>query len=78
MKTLSVKLPTPLASWLSKRATALGRTQSDLMREALEQQREGNEAGAKSCAELMADLGGFFEGPRDLSTNLRYMKDFGK
>lgn len=78
MKTLSVKLPKPLANWLSERSTHLGRTQSDLVREALEQQKNGSKTGVKSCAELMAELEGFFEGPPDLSTNPKYMKDFGK
>ncbi len=77
MKTLSVKLPTPLAGWLSKRSQELGRTQSDLVRQALEEQMMGNKR-AKSCAELMANLGGAFEGPPDLSTSPKYMKDFGK
>ena len=77
MKTLSVKLPMPLASWLSKRSKELGRTQSDLVRQALEDQKKGN-TRAKSCAELMSDLGGSFEGPPDLSTNPKYMRDFGK
>lgn len=77
MKTLSVKLPKPLASWLSKCSAELGRTQSDLVREALEQKKEGK-SGTKSCAELMAELEGFFEGPPDLSINPKYMDDFGK
>ena len=77
MKTLSVKLPTPLASWLSKRSQELGRTQSDLVRQALEDEKRG-ETRAKSCAELLADLDGSFKGPPDLSTNPKYMKNFGK
>lgn len=77
MKTLSVKLPPPLARWLLKRSRELGRTQSDLVRQALEEQRQGK-AQAKSCADLMADFEGFFEGPPDLSTNPKYLEDFGK
>ena len=79
MKTLSLKLPAPLANWLAKRANELGRSRSDLVRQALEEQRQGrNSRGEKSCAELMAEFGGFFRGPRDLSTNPKYMRDFGK
>ena len=79
MKTISLKLPAPLANWLAKRANELGRSRSDLVRQALEEQREGrNSKGEKSCAELMAEFGGFFRGPRDLSTNPKYMRDFGK
>ena|SRR5256885_1837587 len=76
MKTLSVKLPTQLAGWLARRSKELGRTQSDLVREALEQQRTGS--GKPSCHDLMQDLCGSFDGPRDLSTNPKYMKDFGR
>ncbi len=79
MKTLSVKLPAPLAGWLSRRAKELGRTQSDLVRQALEQQQQENFPGEnRSCGELMDDLGGRFEGPPDLSVNPRYMESFGK
>ena len=79
MKTISLKLPAPLANWLAKRANELGRSRSDLVRQALEEQREGkNGRGEKSCAALLAEFGGFFRGPRNLSTNPKYMRDFGK
>jgi Arc/MetJ-type ribon-helix-helix transcriptional regulator len=79
MKTISLKLPAPLANWLAKRAHELGRSRSDLVRQALEEQRQGkNSKSEKSCAELMAEFSGFFQGPRDLSTNPKYMRDFGK
>ncbi len=79
MKTISLKLPVPLANWLARRANELGRSRSDLVRQALEEQRQGkNSRAEKSCAELMAEFDGFFRGPRDLSTNLKYMRDFGK
>ena len=79
MKTISLKLPAPLANWLANRANELGRSRSDLVRQALEEQREGkNSRGEKSCAALLAEFGGFFRGPRDLSTNPNYMRDFGK
>jgi len=76
MKTLSVKLPKPVAGWLSQQSKKLGRTQSDLVREALEQQRTGS--GEPSCHDLMQDLCGAFDGPTDLSSNPKYMKDFGR
>ncbi|MCB1124866.1 MAG: CopG family transcriptional regulator [Verrucomicrobiae bacterium] len=76
MKTVSVKLPETLASWLSQRSKALGRTQSDLVREALEQQRTG--AGEPSCHDLMEDFCGSFAGPVDLSTNPRHLEGFGQ
>lgn len=79
MKKISLKLPVPLANCLAKRAHELGRSRSDLVRQALEEQRQSkNSRGEKSCAELMADFGGFFRGPRDLSSNPKFMRDFGK
>ena len=76
MKTISVKLPEPLAVWLSRRATELGRPQSDLVREALQRLKEGS--GGASCHDLFADVCGVIEGPRDLSTNPRHMRGFGE
>ncbi|MSQ58925.1 MAG: CopG family transcriptional regulator [Betaproteobacteria bacterium] len=76
MKTLTVKLPETLASWLSYRAKQLGRPQSELVREALEQARRGT--GSVSCHDLMADVCGSVPGPKDLSTNPKHMDGFGK
>jgi len=76
MKTLSVKLPSQLSGWLSKRSKELGRTQSELVREALEQQRVARDDA--SCHELMQDMCGTFEGPKDLSTNPKHLKNFGR
>ena len=76
MKTISVKLPEPLAAWLSRRAIELGRPQSDLVREALQRSKEGS--GGASCHDLFADVCGVIEGPRDLSTNPRHMRGFGE
>jgi hypothetical protein len=79
MKTISIKLPPPLANWLSRRAVQSGRTESELVREALEAQKTNKaKMSGKSCGELMRDLDGFFEGPSDLATNPKYMADFGK
>ncbi len=76
MKTLTVKLPEPLALWLTRRAKQLGRPQSELVREALERVRAGGSAA--SCHDLMADVCGSVRGPRDLSTNPKHFDDFGK
>ncbi len=76
VKTITVKLPEQLAAWLSRRARELGRPQSELVREALEQSRLGN--GAKTMHDLCADTCGVLEGPGDASTNPKYFDDFGK
>jgi len=77
MKTLSVKLPDPLANWITNRSRKLGRTQSEVVREVLERERIGGNT-KKTCRDLLADLDGFFDGPKDLSTNPRHLEGFGK
>lgn len=76
MKTISVKLPTPLATWLTQQARKLGRSKSGLVRQALEQQR--SDPGKGTCLELMDDLCGSVRGPRDLSTNRKHLSGFGQ
>ena len=76
MKTISVRLPEPLAAWLSRRATELGRPQSDLVREALQRSKEGT--GGGSCHDLFADVCGVIDGPADLSANPGQMRGFGE
>ena len=76
MKTVTVKLPEPLATWLSRRARELGRPKSDLVREALQRASEGT--GGNSCHDLFADVCGIVDGPRDLSTNPKHMAGFGE
>ena len=74
---MSVKLPAPLANWVSARSRKLGRTQSEVGREVLERERHGKDR-SRSCRALLADLDGFFDGPKDLSTNPKHLEGFGK
>ena len=76
MKTVSVKLPTPLAAWLAQQARELRRSKSALVRQALEQQRR--RPGKGTCLDLMADLCGSVRGPRDLSTNPKHLEGLGR
>lgn len=76
MKTVTVKLPDPLAAWLLRRARELGRPQSDLVREALQRASEGN--SGSSCHDLFSDVCGVIDGPRDLSTNRKHLAGFGE
>jgi hypothetical protein len=76
MKTVSVKLPAHLATWLTRQARELRRSKSALVRQALERQRSEPVKG--TCLDLMDDLCGCVSGPRDLSSNPRYMEGFGK
>jgi len=70
MKAITVKLPEPLAAWLSRRARELGRSQSDIVREAL--QRASDATNGASCHDLFADVCGVVDGPRDLATNPKH------
>lgn len=76
VKTITVKLPEALASWLSARARQLGRSQSELVREAIERSRRGT--GGQTCHDLVADSCGAIEGPADLSTNRKHFDRFGE
>lgn len=76
VKTVSVKLPSSLASWLTHQAKGLRRSKSEIVREALEKQRQNS--GQSSCLDLMRDVCGSIKGPRDLSTNPKHLKGFGR
>ena len=76
MKTISLKLSQRLARLLAKHSKELGRSQSDLVRAALEEQFNG-QAGA-SCHDLMQEFCGTLEGPYDLSANPKHLAGFGK
>jgi hypothetical protein len=77
MKMVSVKLPEPLAAWVSRRSRELNRTQSQVVREVLERERNGTHRST-NCAERLRDLGGFFDGPKDLSTNPEHLAELGR
>ena len=76
MKTVTVKLPDPLAAWLARRARELGRPQSDIVREALERASDSNRGA--SCHDVFADVCGIVDGPEDLSTNPKHLAGFGQ
>jgi hypothetical protein len=76
VKTITVKLPETLAAWLAQRARELGRPKSELVREALQRASDGS-IGA-NCHDVLSDICGVVDGPKDLSTNPKYFADFGK
>ena len=75
MKAVTVKLPEPLAAWLSRRARELGRPQSDLIGDALE--KAGGGTNGATCHDVFADVCGTIDGPRNLSTNPKHQAGFG-
>ncbi len=80
MKTLSVKLPDPLAKWLFGEAKQTRRSRSALVREALEAKRSGKGGKPKrrSLADALLEGGGPFDGPGDLNSNPKHWDGFGK
>lgn len=82
MKTFSVKLPEDLAQWLLGESKLTRRSRSDLVREALEERRNGRGRAPKkrrmTMADALADVRGSISGPRDLSTNPKHFEGFGQ
>lgn len=80
-ETLSLKVPLATKARLRKAARDRQTTASALLREAVDLVLARNVTNGKvSLYELNRDLfeGKRSRGPRDLSTNPKYMKDFGK
>jgi len=75
MKTLTVKVPATLSAKIVRLARKRRSTQSDVVREALER-LPGQETA--SFAESAESFAGSARGPGDLSTNPRYLKDYGE
>lgn len=80
MKTMSVKLPDSLAAWLREEAENSLRSQSEIVREALEQKRDqrGNESRRRSLADALLDLKGSVSGTHDYATNPKHFEGFGE
>ena len=78
MRTLTLRINTGLDCWLAAEVKCLGRTKSEIVREALMQRR--NAEKTTSLHDRMRTFCGIIkDGPRDLSTNTRkYLEGFGK
>jgi predicted DNA-binding protein len=77
---ITVRIPETLTVRLRSRSRAKGTTESDLVREALESYLGSEPAGrtAYELAEEVGIVGSVRNAPRDLSTNPRHLKGFGK
>ena len=80
MTTISLKLPDTLLARLEEESRHRRVNKSALVRAALEKELAAPSAGDHaSCYDLARDLAGSLKGlPKDLSTNPKYMKGFGK
>jgi predicted DNA-binding protein len=77
---LTVRVSETLNTRLRSRSRAKGTTESELIREALENYlgQDTSERSAYDLAEDAGIVGAARQSPKDLSTNRRYFKDFGK
>jgi hypothetical protein len=73
---LSVKLPPRLAAKVARLARQGRTTKSEIVREAVETLRPGVTAG--SFLDLANRYCGSLRGPKGLSSNPKYLSDFGK
>ena len=78
MRTISLKLPENLLTYLEREASLRRVTKSSLVRESLNQFLRRPEHDEISCFDLAGDLAGTIKGlPKDLADNPKYMKGFG-
>ena len=78
MKTISLKVPYAVDARLEARARELGKTKSEITREALAQFLDNRQAGNGSCRDLVTDLVGSVRGPGDLASNKKHLRLYGK
>ena len=79
MKALSLKLPDALDRRLDSAVARRGVKKSVLVREALESYLDSSEpVPTGSITDLAGDLVGCIEGPRDLSSNPKYLDGLGQ
>jgi hypothetical protein len=78
VRTISLKLPDDIDARLEAHARDLGRTKSDITREALSRFLEGQPAAGVSCLDLVRDLVGTVRGPRDLASNKKHLRGYGR
>ena len=78
MKTLTLRVDPALDGWLENEAKRLGKTKSEVVREALAQHKNGRKPA--SIHDRMQDVCGIIKNaPRDVSSNTRkYLKGFGQ
>ena len=78
VKTISLKLPEEIDTRLTARARAMGKTKSELTREALMRLLETDGASGASCLDLVRDLVGTASGPGDLASNKKHLRGYGR
>jgi hypothetical protein len=78
VRTISLKLPDEIDARLEARAREVGRTKSEITREALLGLLDGTPKPGLSCLDLVRDLVGVARGPGDLASNPKHLSQFGR
>jgi predicted transcriptional regulator len=79
MKTISLKVPNPLAVQLARTARKKKCTKSAVVREVLEDYlNRDSSSQSGSCHDLAADLAGCVQGSGDISFNKKRLEGFGR
>jgi Arc/MetJ-type ribon-helix-helix transcriptional regulator len=79
MRTITVKLPRPLAERLGRVVVRRRSTRSAVVREAIEAHLAADTRGTEgSCFDLASDLAGALRGPSDLSSNRLRLRSYGR
>jgi Ribbon-helix-helix protein, copG family len=78
VKSISLKVPDAIDARLEARARELGKTKSEITREALAQFLDNGQGPNGSCLDLVSDLVGSVRGPADLASDKKYLRHYGK
>jgi hypothetical protein len=77
-KTISLKLPAELETQLARLSRQRSVSRSEIVRAALEAYLAKGNITPRSCLDLAGDLAGSLEGPTDLASNPKHLKDYGR
>jgi predicted DNA-binding protein len=76
--TISLKVPDDIDARLTARSRSLGRSKSELTREALSRYLNEAAPAAKSGLDLVRDLVGSVRGQGDLASNKKHLRGYGR
>jgi hypothetical protein len=77
MQTLTLKVPPEISNWLDKRARELNRSKSEIVRQAITAQFNG-EKKFVSLLDRAGDLVGMYASGRKDSSHKRHLKNLGR
>jgi len=79
MDTLTLKVPDIIKEKLTAYSKSRGVSRSEIVRNALFEYFDRDDIDKQGAfSDLAKDLAGSIKGPKDLSTNKKYLKDYGR